>query len=225
MRTRHLLLGLAALLTSACSPADETSKTPNSSASKSGAAKSDEAPAPAHAPADPQAVADAIAAGGVAYFAGGCFWGVEYYMEQLDGVLEVQSGYMGGHVENPTYQDVLGHESGHLESVQVVFDPKVIGYEAVAKRFFEIHDPTQANGQGPDIGPQYISAVFVADDEQRKIVAGLIAKLKDRGYDVVTQIRTVEGRFWPAEDYHQDYYQHKGSTPYCHSRVDRFGDG
>lgn len=163
------------------------------------------------------------AADGVAYFAGGCFWGVEHYMEQLDGVLSVESGYMGGHVESPSYEQVSSHGSGHLEAVEVRFDPAKISYEAVAKRFFEIHDPTQADGQGPDLGPQYLSAVFYTSPEQQQTTEALIDTLKARGYAVVTAVRPAE-RFWKAEGYHQDYYASNGKTPYCHSRVRRFGD-
>jgi methionine-S-sulfoxide reductase len=166
------------------------------------------------------------ARGGVAYFAGGCFWGVEHFLEKMDGVLRVESGYMGGHVDNPTYDDVGTQTSGHLETVRVWFDPAKISYEAVAKRFFEIHDPTQANGQGPDIGPEYLSAVFVTSDEQRAAVEGLIDQLEARGYAVVTQIRPAKDViFWLAEDYHQNWYVKKREKPYCHTPVDRFGDG
>ena len=166
------------------------------------------------------------AAGGVAYFAGGCFWGVEHFLEQIDGVLRVESGYMGGHLANPSYEDVSSQESGHLETVRVWFDPSKVAYEVVAKRFFEIHDPTQANGQGPDIGPEYLSAVFVTDDVQRAVVEGLIDQLEARGYAVVTQIKPAQGvTFWLAEDYHQNWYVNKREKPYCHAPVDRFGDG
>ncbi|HWB79782.1 MAG TPA: peptide-methionine (S)-S-oxide reductase MsrA [Nannocystaceae bacterium] len=157
----------------------------------------------------------------VAYFAGGCFWGVEHYMQQLDGVIAVESGYMGGHVDAPSYEQVSSQTSGHLETVRVRFDPTRVGYEEVAKRFFEIHDPTQADGQGPDIGPEYRSAIFYTDAEQQKVAQSLIDRLEQRGYDVVTELRTAD-RFWPAETYHQDYYERTGKTPYCHSRVRRF---
>jgi methionine-S-sulfoxide reductase len=163
------------------------------------------------------------AAGGVAYFAGGCFWGVEHFLEQIDGVVRVESGYMGGHVESPTYHDVSGQESGHLETVRVYFDPAKVSYEAVAKRFFEIHDPTQADGQGPDIGPEYLSAVFVTGDEQREVTEALIERLRGRGYSVVTTIEPAQ-TFWLAEDYHQDYYVKTKSKPYCHTPVARFGE-
>jgi methionine-S-sulfoxide reductase len=158
-----------------------------------------------------------------AYFAGGCFWGVEHYMQQLDGVVSVESGYMGGTVESPTYEDVLTHESGHLEAVRVRFDAAKIDYEQIAKRFFEIHDPTQADGQGPDIGAQYLSAVFYVDDAQKQATEKLIGQLETRGYDVVTLVKPAT-KFWPAEDYHQDYYAKTGKTPYCHARIKRFGD-
>jgi methionine-S-sulfoxide reductase len=184
------------------------------------------APSTAAHTAAPEAPIDAAkleAEGGVAYFAGGCFWGVEHFLEQMDGVLRVESGYMGGEVDDPSYEDVLTHTSGHLETVRVYFDPAKITYEAVAKRFFEIHDPTQADGQGPDIGPQYISAVFVTGDAQRGATESLIGKLRERGYDVATQVRPA-GKFWIAEEYHQNYYVVHQKQPYCHAPVDRFGE-
>ena len=104
----------------------------------------------------------------VAYFAGGCFWGVEYYLEKLDGVKDVISGYMGGDKENPTYQDVSSGNTRHIETVKVIYDPQKISYEVLAKAFFEIHDPTQTNGQGPDIGKQYLSAIFTSNEEEKK---------------------------------------------------------
>jgi len=175
--------------------------------------------------ADAADAADAgpVEADRVAYFAGGCFWGVEHYMEQLPGVADVRSGYMGGNVDSPSYEQVVGHTTGHLETVAVHYDSSRVSYAEVAKLFFEIHDPTQANGQGPDIGEQYLSAVFYSTPEEKQAVEGLIAKLRERGYDVVTSLREAD-QFWPAEDYHQDYYARTGKTPYCHARVDRFGD-
>lgn len=118
-------------------------------------------------------VPDSVA---TAYFAGGCFWGVEYYFEKVPGVVDAVSGYMGGEQENPTYKDVSGGKSGHLEVVAVRYDPRQVSYESLAKLFFEIHDPTQKNGQGPDIGEQYLSAVFVATDEERSVVENLIGQ-------------------------------------------------
>jgi methionine-S-sulfoxide reductase len=187
----------------------------------------------ADVPAIPRAVSGRTASGpavdpattgdedGLAYFAGGCFWGVEHYMEQLEGVTSVESGYMGGHVQAPSYEDVSSATSGHFETVRVRFDPDRVSYEEVAKLFFEIHDPTQADGQGPDIGPEYRSVVFVSTPEQKRTVESLIAQLKTRGYDVVTELRTAD-RFWAAEAYHQDYYERTGRRPYCHRRVRRF---
>lgn len=156
-----------------------------------------------------------------AYFAGGCFWGVEYHLEKLKGVKEVRSGYMGGVTKNPTYDEVVRHTTGHLEAVEVIYDPRVISYETLAKAFFEIHDPTQKNGQGPDIGNQYLSAVFVDNKNETKIIRSLLSQLKDNGYDVATKVLKKE-TFYPAEAYHQNYYQQKGKLPYCHSYVKRF---
>lgn len=156
-----------------------------------------------------------------AYFAGGCFWGVEHLLENQKGVLNVRSGYMGGHVANPTYEQVCSKKTGHAETVEVEFDPSLIDFETLARLFFEIHDPTQMNRQGPDIGSQYRSAVFYVDEEQRATTNKLIAILKEKGYDVVTEV-TKADTFWPAEDYHQDYYANKGTEPYCHFHTKRF---
>ncbi len=156
-----------------------------------------------------------------AYFAGGCFWGVEYYMEQIPGVISVTSGYMGGDTDNPSYKQVCYEDTGHAEVVEVVFDPSKTSYETVAKMFFEIHDPTQKDRQGPDIGEQYRSAVFYKSPEQRQIALQLIGELKGKGLRVVTEVEPA-GEFWKAEEYHQDYYKRTGKTPYCHSRVFRF---
>lgn len=158
-----------------------------------------------------------------AFFAGGCFWGVEYWFERMDGVLSAESGYMGGHVDSPTYRQVCSGATGHVEVVRVVFDPSRVTYEALARRFFEIHDPTQVDRQGPDIGQQYRSVVFYQDDAQRDAAMRLMRTLVARGFEVATRLEPAT-TFWPAEDYHQDYYEHKGSVPYCHTPVDRFGD-
>ena len=158
--------------------------------------------------------------GGVAYFAGGCFWGVEHYMSQIAGVTGVESGYMGGG-DDPSYEQVSEGGSGHLETVRVRFDPERVSYETIARRFFEIHDPTQADGQGPDIGARYRSAVFYASPGQKRTAEALIEELDSLGYEVVTEVRPAE-RFWKAEEYHQDYYERTGKQPYCHRRVRRF---
>jgi peptide methionine sulfoxide reductase msrA/msrB len=155
------------------------------------------------------------------YFAGGCFWGVEHLFQGQEGVLSAISGYMGGSVENPTYEQVCTKTTGHLETVEITYDPERINYEELTKFFFEIHDPTQANGQGPDIGPQYLSAVFYSTEEEREITEKLIGILKEKGYDVVTKVIPVD-TFWIAEDYHQEYYTKKGAQPYCHFYKKRF---
>jgi len=156
-----------------------------------------------------------------AYFAGGCFWGVEHFLQKQAGVLSVKSGYMGGASQNPTYQEVCGKNSGHLEVVEVSYKPKEVSFETIAKLFFEIHDPTQSDGQGPDLGPQYASAIFYQNDEEKQVSEKLVSLLEGKGLSVVTQLIPVES-FWKAEDYHQDYYQKNGQQPYCHSYQKRF---
>lgn len=150
-----------------------------------------------------------------AYFAGGCFWGVEYLFEQKEGVISAVSGYMGGSTEDPSYQEVSSGNTGHVEAVEIVYDPSTVSYEDLAKFFFEIHDPTQANGQGPDIGEQYLSAIFYSSDGEEKTAYKLIDILKTKGYDVVTKVLPTS-TFWEAEEYHQDYYDNKNQQPYCH---------
>lgn len=156
-----------------------------------------------------------------AVFAGGCFWGVEYYLQQAPGVIYVTSGYTGGTRKSPTYEQVCSGTTGHAEAVQVIFDPKQTTFKALGKLFFEIHDPTQLNRQGPDVGDQYRSAVFVTDDAQQKTTEALIETLKAKGFAVETTVEPL-GQFWPAEPVHQDYYFRKGTLPYCHQRVLRF---
>ena len=156
-----------------------------------------------------------------AYYAGGCFWGVEHLFQSKEGVLNAVSGYMGGPLKNPTYQDVLTGKTGHLEAVEITYDPDQVSYQELTKFFFEIHDPTQANGQGPDIGAQYLSAVFYSSEEEKKISQELIELLKNKGYDVVTGLFSAE-QFWSAEEYHQDYYVKKNQQPYCHVYSKKF---
>jgi peptide methionine sulfoxide reductase msrA/msrB len=156
-----------------------------------------------------------------AYFAGGCFWGVEHLLQQVPGVESVVSGYMGGESENPTYTQVCSKATGHLETVEVSYDASQVSYEALAKLFFEIHDPTQRDGQGPDLGTQYGSAIFVSDEQERETVQKLIDILMGKGLDVVTRVRPL-CTFWRAEEYHQDYYAKTGKTPYCHRYEKKF---
>lgn len=158
---------------------------------------------------------------GTAIFAGGCFWGVEYLIEQQPGVKDAVSGYTGGHKDNPTYREVCDHTTGHIEAVKVTYDPNVTDYETLAKFFFEIHDPTQVDRQGPDIGEQYRSVVFYENDSQKQVAQKLIDILKSKGYKVATRLEPAT-KFWDAENYHQDYYEYKGSKPYCHGYTKRF---
>jgi peptide methionine sulfoxide reductase msrA/msrB len=147
--------------------------------------------------------------------ASGCFWGTEYFLKRIDGVLSTTVGYTGGHVENPSYEQVCGKRTGHYEACLVEYDPKRTTAEEVLRTFFETHDPTQANGQGPDIGPQYSSAVFYQNDAQRDLTQSLIGLLTAKGLDVATEVLPAQA-FYSAEGYHQDYYDVKGGTPYCH---------
>ncbi len=156
-----------------------------------------------------------------AYYAGGCFWGVEHLFQSKTGVVSAVSGYMGGPVKNPTYQEVCTGMTGHLEVVEITYDPEQASFEELTKFFFEIHDPTQANGQGPDIGSQYLSAIFYSSEEEKNTTTALIDQLKEKGYDVVTKLLPLE-KFWIAEDYHQDYYVKKNQQPYCHIYQKKF---
>lgn len=156
-----------------------------------------------------------------AILASGCFWGVEYHLQKIPGVIETTVGYTGGHKDKPTYKEVCTGTTGHAEAVEVVFDPEKVSFETICKVFFETHDPTQVDGQGPDIGDQYRSEIFYVNDNQKVVSEKLIAILREKGYDVVTKL-TPATKFWIAEDYHQDYYDHKGSTPYCHIYKKKF---
>ena len=153
----------------------------------------------------------------IATLGGGCFWCLEAVYQQLDGVERVVSGYAGGHVENPTYEQVCGKKTGHVEVVQVTFDPARVSYRDVLEVFFSIHDPTTKDRQGNDAGPQYRSAIFYHDDEQRQVAESIIAELAaEHAFDapIVTELKPFE-RCYSAEQYHQNYYAQNSSQPYC----------
>jgi len=156
-----------------------------------------------------------------AIFASGCFWGTEYHLQKQIGVLHTSVGYIGGDTDNPTYEAVCTGQTNHAEAVEVYFDKGLTNFEKLAKCYFETHDPTQIDGQGPDIGTQYRSEIFTFNEEQRKTSELLINKLVTKGYNVVTKISEA-GMFWEAELYHQDYYDLKGQKPYCHIYQKKF---
>ena len=151
----------------------------------------------------------------VATFGNGCFWCTEAIFQRLNGVEKVVSGYSGGKVKNPTYKEVCTGVTGHYEAIEVIFDPKKTDFETVARYFFEIHDPTDPSGQGPDRGKQYRSAIFYLNEEQKEISEKLAEELKKKGIVVATEILPAS-KFYKAEDYHQQYYEKTGHEPYCH---------
>lgn len=167
-----------------------------------------------------------------AIFAAGCFWGVQYYFSKQEGVIRTVAGYIGGNLENPSYSQVKSGKSGHLEAVMVEYDPERVSYEGLCRLFFEIHDPGQTDGQGPDTGSQYLSGIFYLSEEQKNTAVKLIEWLRRHGYPVYTVLEKasigcgsevpVRERFWPAEDFHQLYYDRTGGTPYCHFRTKKF---
>jgi len=152
-----------------------------------------------------------------AYFAGGCFWGIEHYFQQGPGVIDAASGFMQGHVDHPTYEQVCGKATGHAETVKVVFDPRRITYARLLEAFFTMHDPTQLDRQGPDVGTQYRSGIWCATEAQKREAEAFIKKLEAegrfKGRKIVTKVETAK-TFWPAEDYHQDYIAKTGRA--CH---------
>jgi len=158
---------------------------------------------------------------GTALFAGGCFWGVEYYLQQEPGVISVVSGYTGGSVKNPAYKEVTTGRTGHAETVKVTYDPSKTTYEKLVKLFLEIHDPTQVDRQGPDIGNQYRSEIFYLNEEQKATARKYLDILRNKGLKIATKL-TLATEFYEAEDYHQDYYFNSGKQPYCHSYTKRF---
>lgn len=153
----------------------------------------------------------------VATLGGGCFWCLEAVFDELKGVVDVVSGYSGGHVPNPTYEQVCSKQTGHAEVVQITFDPSVISYREVLEVFFTIHDPTTPNRQGNDVGPQYRSVIFYHSPEQRRMAEEVMQALTQARVwkdPIVTELVPFE-RFYPAEDYHQEYFKHNPSQPYC----------
>lgn len=153
----------------------------------------------------------------IATFAAGCFWGVQYYFDQVPGVLKTTAGYTGGHVDNPSYEAVCTHTTGHAEAVQIIYDPKKINYETLLKQFFRMHDPTQLNRQGPDIGDSYRSAIFYNTEDQKKAGQKMIDELNSSGQFRKPIVTTLEPAaiFWPAEDYHQKFTERTGRGM-CH---------
>lgn len=150
-----------------------------------------------------------------AIFAAGCFWGVQYYFDQIPGVVSTTAGYTGGATENPTYEDVISHTTGHAEAVLIEFDPQVVSYETLLKQFFRMHNPTELNRQGPDVGDNYRSAIFIVSDDQFEIAERIKAK-QQANFDtpIVTTIESA-GPFYQAEDYHQKFTERTGRGA-CH---------
>lgn len=151
-----------------------------------------------------------------AIFGAGCFWGVQFYFDQVPGVVETEAGYTGGHTDNPTYEDVLSHTTGHAEALKITYNPDKVSYKTLLKHFFRLHDPTQLNRQGPDVGENYRSAIFYTDEEQKWQAARLIEELNHQKYDgkIVTTLEPAK-KFWPAEGYHQKFSQRTGRG-ICH---------
>lgn len=147
-----------------------------------------------------------------AYFAGGCFWGIEFSFQKENYVLFTQAGYAGGDKENPKYEEVCQETTGHAETVRVVFNNSLIPYERLVKRFFNLHDPTEENKQGPDIGEQYRSVIFYTSEEQKKTAEQLIQQLISRNIDIKTEVQELK-KFWKAENYHQNYFMKNNKTP------------
>lgn len=150
-----------------------------------------------------------------AIFAAGCFWGVEYYFDQVPGVITVKSGYTGGHTENPTYEEVCTHTTGHAEAVLIEYDTSMVSYETLCKHFFRLHDPTQLNRQGPDVGDSYRSAIYYFTDEQKTTAEDVMSSVQPRFDDPIVTTIEPAGQFYPAEDYHQKFAERTGRGM-CH---------
>ncbi len=147
-----------------------------------------------------------------AVFAGGCFWCIEYRFSEFDGVVQAVSGYTGGTLADPSYEEVVAGGTGHVEAVKVYYDPEAVTYRDLAVHFFEIHDPTQTDGQGPDIGEQYLSVLFYSSEKERETAEELISILEEAGYEAATQLRP-QVIFWKAEEDHQNFYRRHGLGP------------
>ena len=156
-----------------------------------------------------------------AIFACGCFWGTQHQFDRAKGVVRTTVGYIGGKEENPTYPEVKAHQTGHAEAVLVEYDAQQTSYIELCKLFFEIHDPAQTDGIGPDLGPQYRSEIFYMNETQLKEAEEVISLLRSKGYEVNTRL-TPATTFWEGEEYHQKYYDKTGGEPYCHIRVKKF---
>ncbi len=151
-----------------------------------------------------------------AIFAAGCFWGVQFYFDEVPGVVETEVGYIGGHLDNPTYDAVCSHTTGHAEATRVVYNPDEVSYETLVRQFFRMHDPTQLNRQGPDIGDSYRSAIFYVGEDQKVAAQKILDELNKAqfGGKIVTTLEKA-GVWWPAEDYHQKFTQKTGRGM-CH---------
>lgn len=153
----------------------------------------------------------------VAILAGGCFWGVQFYYDQVPGVVQTEVGYIGGRTDSPTYEQVCSHTTGHAEATKITFDPSKISFNTLLKHFFRIHDPTQLNRQGPDVGDQYRSAIFYTNEKQKDQAQKVLEQLRNsKEYEkpIVTKLEPA-GTFWKAEEYHQKYTQKTGLGA-CH---------
>jgi len=218
--TRHCVNSLSMSFATAGSPEEKAALARAAEVAQVAQAGHNAQPSSVGQPGQSGQPAAAQPCSGEAIVAGGCFWGVEEAFRRLPGVCDAVSGYTGGHTANPSYEDVSRGDTGHAEAVRVRFDPSRISYEQILRRFFEIHDPTQLDRQGPDFGEQYRSAVFYRDAAQKATAEKLTARLRELGYDVVTQIAPA-GPFYEAEAYHQDFARRTGRGA-CHMSVPRF---
>ncbi len=150
-----------------------------------------------------------------AIFAAGCFWGVQYYFDQIPGVSRTTVGYTGGSLENPSYEDVCYRDTGHAEAVKVTFDPQEIDFESLCRQFFRMHDPTQLNRQGPDVGDQYRSAIFYMNDEQKEIAERVKQEIAERHDSPIATVIEPASPYYEAEDYHQKFAERTGRGM-CH---------